>query len=67
MLAARVKLMAVRSFDLSEPQALRLTAYDVPRIGRRELRRVRHRYAMVGVVALIIPFAAAIVVLGVVH
>lgn len=59
--------MAVRSFDLSEPQAPRLAAYDVPRIGRRELRRVRHRYAMVGVVALTIPFVAAIVVLGVVH
>jgi hypothetical protein len=59
--------MAVRSFDLSEPQAPRLTAFDAPRIGRRELRRVRHRYATVGIVALAIPFVAALVVLGAVH
>ena len=59
--------MAVRSFDLSEPQAPRLTGLGVARIGRRELRRVRHRYAILGLVALSIPFVAALVVLGAVH
>lgn len=58
--------MAVRIFDLSEPQATRLEIVEVVP-SRREIRRTKQRYAIVGILALSIPFFAALVALGVVH
>ncbi|MCU1364198.1 MAG: hypothetical protein JWM55_2026 [Acidimicrobiaceae bacterium] len=58
--------MAVRLFDLTEPQSSRLEGLEaVPR--RRDIRRARRRYACVGVLSLAIPFFGALVVLGVAH
>jgi hypothetical protein len=58
--------MAVRIFDLTEPQSVRLQGLDAtPR--RRDVRRTRRRYAVVGVLALSIPFFGALAVLGVAH
>jgi len=57
--------MAVRLFDLTEPQSSRLEVLQgAP---RRERRRTRRRYALVGALALAIPFFGAVVVLGVAH
>ncbi|MFY9783562.1 MAG: hypothetical protein WAK12_08545 [Acidimicrobiales bacterium] len=58
--------MAVRIFDATEPQSLRLGVLEAPP-RRRELRRSRRRYALVGVLALAIPFFGALAVLGVAH
>ena len=59
--------MAVRAFDLTEPQAARLRGLDATPPRRRELRRSKHRYAMIGIAALTIPFIAALIALGVAH
>ncbi|MGB8180130.1 MAG: hypothetical protein WCF63_08195 [Acidimicrobiales bacterium] len=57
--------MAVRIFDLTEPQ-LTLEVLDVaPR--RQHVRRTKQRYAIIGVASLAVPFFAALVVLGVAH
>jgi hypothetical protein len=58
--------MAVRLFDLTEPQSTRLELLEVaPR--RQHLRRMKQRYAFLGIAALAVPFFAALVVLGVAH
>ncbi len=60
--------MAVRVFDLTEPQSDGLKVLEAaPR--RRDLRRKKQRYAIVGVLALAIPFFGALVTLalGVAH
>jgi hypothetical protein len=58
--------VAVRIFDLTEPQSSRLESLETaPR--RRDLRRTRRRYALVGVLSLAIPFFGALAVLGVAH
>ncbi len=58
--------MAVRLFDLTEPQSSRLEVLErAPR--RQHLRRTKQRYALVGAVALAIPFFGALVALGVAH
>ncbi len=36
-------------------------------VRRRDLRRLKQRYAMVGIVALSVPFVAALIVLGAAH
>jgi len=59
--------MAVRHFDLTEPQSTRLRGLEAAPVRRRDLRRSRHRYAVVGVISLAVPFVAALVVLGVAH
>ena len=59
--------MAVRSFDLSEPQAPSLRALESAPVRRRDLRRAKQRYATIAICALMIPFAAALIVLGVAH
>ena len=59
--------MAVRAFDLTEPQAARLRGLDAAPPRRRELRRLKHRYAMIGVAAVAVPFVAALIALGVAH
>jgi hypothetical protein len=58
--------MAVRLFDLTEPQSTRLEVLKAPP-RRRELRRIKQRYAIIGMLSLAIPFFAALVVLGVMH
>lgn len=55
--------MAVRIFDLTEPQSTRLEVLQAPP-RRRQLRRMKQRYAILGVVSLAVPFFAALVVLG---
>lgn len=58
--------MAVRIFDLTEPQSPRLRVLEAaPK--RQELRRTKQRYALVGVLALALPFIGALVALGVAH
>ena len=59
--------MAVRIFDLTEPQSSRLTALEAAPRRRRDVRRAKQRWAIVGVVSLVAPFLAAFVVLGVAH
>ena len=59
--------MAVRIFEASETQSSRLTILEPAPLRRQDLRRLRQRYAIVGVASLAVPFAAALVVLGVVH
>ncbi len=58
--------MAVRSFDVSESQSARLRVLETTPT-RRDLRRRRQRYAVVGVVAVAVPFVGALVALGVAH
>jgi hypothetical protein len=59
--------MAVRLFDLTEPQSVGLPVLDAAPRRRRELRRVRRRWAAVAVVSVGAPFVAALVVLEMVH
>ncbi|MFI5036442.1 MAG: hypothetical protein ACHQFZ_09595 [Acidimicrobiales bacterium] len=59
--------MAVRAFDLTAPQSTRLTAPTAVPRRRQELRRLRQRWALVGVVSVLAPFAAAMFVLGATH
>ncbi|MDE3108235.1 MAG: hypothetical protein KGJ42_08790 [Acidobacteriota bacterium] len=58
--------MAVRVFDLTESQPSRLTVVTAAP-SRRDRRRLRRRYAVVGVLSLAVPFIAALVVLEVTH
>lgn len=59
--------MAVRNFDLTEPQSSRLTVLESAPPRRQDLRRTKHRFAVIGIVCLAVPFAAALLVLGVAH
>jgi hypothetical protein len=59
--------MAVRLFDATEPQPTRLRGLEAAPKSRREIRRLKHRYAVIGVASLTLPFAAALFVLGVSH
>lgn len=59
--------MAVRIFDLTEPQSSRLTTLEAAPRRRRDVRRAKQRWAIIGVVTLAIPFLTAFVVLGVAH
>jgi hypothetical protein len=59
--------MAVRLFDATDPQPTRLRGLEAAPMRRREIRRLKHRYAVIGVASLTVPFVAALVVLGVSH
>lgn len=59
--------MAVRNFDVTETRPPRLMVLEAAPARRRDLRRSKHRYALVGIVALVAPFVAALCVLGVSH
>ena len=63
---AKVDTMAVRIFDLTEPQSSRLEVLEAA-LSRRDVRRTKQRYALVGVLALAVPFFAALVALGAAH
>ncbi|MGA7833647.1 MAG: hypothetical protein WCA31_00385 [Acidimicrobiales bacterium] len=58
--------MAVRIFDVTGPQSTRLEVLPAPP-RRREIRRTKQRYAILGTLVLAIPFFAALVALGVAH
>lgn len=58
--------MAVRLLDLTDTQPQRLTVVEAP-LRRQDLRRLKQRYAVVGVLTLLVPFVAAICVLEVAH
>jgi hypothetical protein len=58
--------MAVRTFDLSEQRSTRVDALEATP-SRRQLRRTKQRYAILGALALAVPFFGALVVLGVAH
>ncbi len=57
--------MAVRLFDLTEHQSRLAVVEAAPK--RRDLRRSKQRYALLGVVSLAVPFFGALVALGVAH
>jgi len=57
--------MAVRLFDATEAQPTRLRVLEAAPMRRREIRRLKHRYAVLGVMSLAVPFVAALFVLGV--
>ncbi len=59
--------MAVRVFDLTEPQSSHLQVLELAPIRRQDARRLKQRSALIAVVALGVPFVAALVVLGVGH
>ena len=59
--------MAVRIFDLTEPQSSRLTVLEAAPLRRWDLRRMKQRWSIVAIVSLLAPFAAALFVLGVAH
>jgi len=59
--------MAVRIFEVTETESARLTVVEPAPLRRREARRIRQRYAALGVVSLTVPFVAALCVLGVGH
>lgn len=58
--------MAVRLFDLTEPQSTRLEVLEAPS-RRQHVRRLKQRYTIIGILATAIPFFAALVVVGVAH
>lgn len=58
--------MAVRVFDLTRPQSPGLAVVEAP-LRRSDRRRLRRRYATAGVIGLVVPFAVAMLVIGVVH
>jgi hypothetical protein len=59
--------MAVRAFDLTAPQSTGLTApMPAPR-RRQERRRSRQRWAVVGLLCVVAPFAIALLVVGTSH
>jgi hypothetical protein len=54
-------------FDLTEPQSTRLAVLESAPLRRQDLRRIKHRFAVIGIISLAAPFAAALIVLGVAH
>jgi hypothetical protein len=59
--------MAVRAFDLTDHQAPPFKGLEAAPVRRREVRRSKQRYALIGIAALTVPFVAALVALGVAH
>ncbi len=59
--------MAVRNFDVTSSRAAAFVPLAPAPRPRRERRRARQRWMALGAAALVIPFGAALVVLGVAH
>ena len=57
--------MAVRVFDLTEPQVTHLTVVEAAPKRRQEVRRIKPRWAIVGFCSMAVPFAVAAITLGV--
>lgn len=59
--------MAVRSFDLSDTPDSRLRVVEAAPRRRQDVRRSRQHWMILGGLALALPFAAAVITIGVVH
>jgi hypothetical protein len=59
--------MAVRIFEVTETESTRLTVLEPAPLRRRDQRRSKQRYAVLGFIFLAVPFGAALTVLGVAH
>jgi len=59
--------MAVRAFDISDVSSASVTVFERAPRTRSDLRRSRQRHAIVGIVALSVPFVTALIVLGAGH
>lgn len=55
--------MAVRVLDLTQTDQTQLRVIETV-LSRRDLRRVRHRWEMLGLVLVAVPFIVAAVTLG---
>ena len=58
--------MAVRNLDLTETDRAPLRVVETV-VSRRDLRRIRHRWEILGLGLLIVPFLVTLVSLGVSH
>jgi hypothetical protein len=58
-------VMAVRAFDITEVSTASVSVLERAPRSRRDARRSRQRYAIIGVSAVSVPFVVAVVVLGV--
>jgi hypothetical protein len=59
--------MAVRVFDITDVPTASVSVLERAPRSRRDARRIRQRYAIMGVSAVSVPFVVAVVVLGVGH
>ncbi|MEI8126516.1 MAG: hypothetical protein WCG86_01730 [Actinomycetota bacterium] len=59
--------MAVRVFDLTEPQAHGLTVVEAAPRRRQDVRRLKRRWAIYGLLSLVAPFLVAVAAIGVVR
>ena len=59
--------MAVRHFDVTGSRAATFVPVAPAARPRRERRRARQRWLVVSTIAVALPFAAAVAVLGVAH
>lgn len=59
--------MAVRAFDITDVSTASVSLLERAPRSRRDARRLRHRYAIIGLSAVSVPFVVAVVVLGVGH
>ena len=59
--------MAVRNFDVTTARSAVVVPLAPPARPRRERRRIRQRWLALSALALTVPFAAALIVLGVAH
>jgi hypothetical protein len=59
--------MAVRVFDLTESQPHRLTVVEAAPRRRQDVRRSRQHWMALGALALVVPFVAAVLTIGVAH
>jgi len=59
--------MAVRAFDISDVSTASVSVLERTPRTRVDRRRSRQRHAVAGVIALTVPFAVALVVLGAGH
>jgi hypothetical protein len=60
-------VMAVRAFDITDVSTASVTVFERAPRTRRDVRRLRHRHAVIGVAALAVPFVVALLVVGVGH
>ncbi|MDH2903934.1 MAG: hypothetical protein PXZ08_08300 [Actinomycetota bacterium] len=59
--------MAVRAFDITDGSLAPVSVLERAPRTRRDARRLRQRYAIIGVSAVSVPFVVAVIVLGVGH
>ncbi len=59
--------MAVRAFDLTESQSVRLTVVEAAPKRRQDVRRSRQHWLFIGSLCLAAPFVLAVIAVGVVR